>query len=48
MMSVSNDSGNVFYGNYWDCVSDPKTLADFLKSLGLEDIYLDKDLPSIG
>lgn len=48
MMSISNDDGTVFYGKYWDFSREPEAIAKFLKDLGVEDVYIDKDLSLIG
>ena len=48
MMQISVDGGMVFYGNYLDFSRDPEKIAQFLKDLGVEEVYVDKDLMSLG
>lgn len=36
MMVIRNNDKTVFFGNYWDFSTDPISIAELLKSLGLE------------
>ncbi len=43
MLSICNDKGSIFYGNYWDMNRDGKSLAKLFKKIGIDAEAIEKD-----